>query len=69
MGEVDLVISGGKVFFNGSILEGGIAVDGGKIVAVAKDSGLPGAEEHFDIRGRILCPGFIDTHVHLRDMN
>jgi len=69
MGEVDLVISGGKVFFNGTILEGGIAVEGGKIAAVAKDAGLPRGEERFDIRGRILCPGFIDSHVHLRDMN
>jgi len=69
LGEVDLVISGGKVFFNGTILDGGVAVEGGKIVAVAKDAGLPRGEERFDIRGRILCPGFIDSHVHLRDMN
>jgi len=69
LSEVDLVISGGKVFFNGSILEGGVAAEGGRIVAVAKDAGLPRGEERFDIRGRILCPGFIDSHVHLRDMN
>jgi dihydroorotase len=69
MVDADLVIGGGKVYYRGSILEGGVAVQDGKIVAVAKDAGLPRGEERFDVKGRILCPGFIDPHVHLRDMN
>jgi len=69
MGEVDLVIKGGKVFFNDSIIDGGVAVQDGKIFAIAKETGLPKGEDHFDIGGRIICPGFIDSHVHLRDMN
>jgi dihydroorotase len=69
MGSADFVIDGGKVFFNGAVLEGGVAIRDGMITAVAKGAGLPKGDEHLNIGGRILCPGLIDAHVHLRDMN
>lgn len=43
-----------------------VLVSGGKVVGVG--SGLPtdGAEV-IDIAGAVICPGFIDLHVHLRE--
>jgi len=40
-----------------------IGVTGGKIVAVAP--GLAGANETYDGGGRLVCPGLIETHIHL----
>jgi dihydroorotase (multifunctional complex type) len=68
MSDVDLVVSGGKVFFKNMLHDGGVAVDDGKIKAVGKDGRLPSAQERLNVGGRIICPGLIDSHVHLRDM-
>ncbi|MGQ9514863.1 MAG: dihydroorotase [Thermoproteota archaeon] len=68
MSEVDLVITGGKVFFENALHDGGVAVQDGKIVAVGKDGKLPRGQERLNVGGRIICPGLIDSHVHLRDM-
>ena len=41
-----------------------VLIDGGRIVELGKD--LQG-EEAIDARGKIVCPGFIDMHTHLRE--
>jgi len=41
-----------------------VLIDGGRIVKLGKD--LQG-EEVIDARGKIVCPGFIDMHTHLRE--
>jgi dihydroorotase len=41
-----------------------VLIDGGRIVKLGKD--LQG-EEAIDARGKIVCPGFIDMHTHLRE--
>ncbi len=64
---VDLVLYNTKVFFNGKLVEAGIAIDDGKIVKIAKMSNLPKASERVDLNGNITLPGLIDVHVHLRD--
>lgn len=43
-----------------------IHVADGKIVAVEKEL-TPGGAEVLDMRGKIIAPGFIDMHVHLRE--
>ena len=39
-----------------------LLVDGGKIVAVT--SGTPDADRVIDAAGKVVCPGFIDLHMH-----
>ena len=47
----------------GELVEADVAVDGTKILAVGKNLRVGGATE-IDARGRIVMPGFIDTHHH-----
>ncbi|MFP4481298.1 MAG: dihydroorotase [Thermovirgaceae bacterium] len=45
-----------------------VLIDGKRIKKIGKIEVQPGMEEITrDLEGRIVCPGFIDLHVHLRD--
>jgi dihydropyrimidinase/allantoinase len=65
---VDLVLKNGKIILTNGIYQGGVAIDEGKIVALAKDSALPPADRIIDVEGKIIMPGIIDAHAHLRDV-
>jgi adenine deaminase len=60
----DLVIKGGRVFnlVTGALDARDVAVCGDRIVGV--ESGYRGARE-IDAAGKIVVPGFIDTHCHV----
>ncbi|MBV9138302.1 MAG: adenine deaminase, partial [Hyphomicrobiales bacterium] len=62
--EADLVIEGGRVFnlITGALEARDIAVCGDRIAGV--ESGYRGARE-IDAAGKIVVPGFIDTHCHI----
>ena len=47
----------------GDIVRGDVLVDGKKIVAIGRNLHAGGADE-IDAEGRIVMPGFIDTHHH-----
>src|SRR5262249_17508582 len=50
------------------ITDGAIAIQGNRIVAVGKARELQAQypdEEVIDMRGKLIIPGLIDTHVHL----
>jgi len=64
---VDIVLNNAKIFVHGCVVEGGLAIDEGKIVKIAKDMNLPQASTKMDLNGHIILPGLIDSHVHLRD--
>jgi dihydroorotase (multifunctional complex type) len=64
---VDLVIKNAKVFYQGEFLEGGVAANGGKIVAIAKEPHLPRADRVIDVKGNLVIPGLVDIHVHMRE--
>ena len=64
---VDIVLNNAKILFNGCVVEGGLAIDEGKIVKIAKYTNLPRASTKMDLNGHIILPGLIDSHVHLRD--
>lgn len=43
-----------------------LLIEGNTITALEKDLSAEGAEE-INVRGKIVAPGFIDMHVHLRE--
>jgi len=47
------------------VLRAGLAIDGGKIVAIARDQELPSAEKIIDGKGNFVIPGLVDAHMHL----
>lgn len=59
----DLVLKGGKYLnlFTGEILKGDIAITNGIISGIGSYEGL----KEIDAKGKIIIPGFIDSHIHL----
>ena len=62
---VDLTISNADVVTPSGRINGGIAVDDGKIVQVASDRRLLEGRDHVDADGNVLLPGAIDPHTHM----
>ena len=64
--QVDVVIRGGTVF-DGSLaatgLEGDVALDGGRVVAIGRRLAEQGKLE-VEAKGLAVSPGFIDVHSH-----
>ncbi|AUH66632.1 adenine deaminase [Paracoccus zhejiangensis] len=60
----DLVLRGGRVLdlVTGDLLEGDVAICGNTIVGTCADYE---GREVIDVSGKILVPGFIDTHLHI----
>ncbi|NJE30238.1 dihydroorotase [Thermococcus sp. 18S1] len=63
----DLVLKG-KLLTGGKLIEGSIGVSDGKILRVSKGE-LRGEETIQIGRGKVILPGLIDVHVHLRDFD
>lgn len=66
-GKVDLVLKNGRIFTNGEVYEGGVAVNNGIIVALSHNELLPEGDQVIDLKGKLVLPGGIDPHVHFRD--
>ncbi len=64
---VDLTITNGRIVTRNEIFTGGIAINDGKIHAIRKDHQLPKAIETINAQGKLILPGLIDVHTHLRD--
>ena len=64
---VDLVLNNAKIYTRKGFVEAGLAIDEGRIFRIAKETNLPPASEKLDLKGLLLLPGMIDSHVHLRD--
>ncbi|MCR4265132.1 adenine deaminase [Nitratireductor sp. ZSWI3] len=60
----DLVLKGGRVLdlVTGGLLEGDVAICGSMIVGICASYK---GREVIDLSGKILVPGFIDTHLHI----
>ncbi|MFN4192449.1 MAG: adenine deaminase [Tabrizicola sp.] len=60
----DLVLKGGRVFdlISGDLVETDVAICGDTIVGVF---GSYTGRREIDVSGRVLVPGFIDTHLHV----
>ena len=64
LAEADLVLKGGRVFdlVRGELVASDVAICGDRIVGVQGE--YRGARE-IDVRGQVIVPGFIDTHLHV----
>ena len=62
--EVDLTITGGTVVTPSGPRRIGVAVDGGRIAAIAPDELLPPARRNHDAGGLHVLPGLVDTEAH-----
>lgn len=61
--KAELVLKGARVVnvFTGELEEADVAVEDGYIVGIGSYEG----EKEEDLSGKIICPGFIDGHIHL----
>jgi len=66
MSEIINIVNA-NVLIKGNILDVGITIIGDKIVKIGKESTLQKAERTFNAGRRLVLPGFIDVHTHLRD--
>lgn len=64
---VDMVIKNGRIATPNGIYRAALAIDGGKIVAISKNTVLPQSDITIDAKGNIVMPGVIDAHVHVGD--
>jgi dihydroorotase len=64
-----LLLTGGRVVDPVNHLDAAmdVLISDGKISAVGKNLSAPKGTGHFDAKGKIVCPGLIDLHVHLRE--
>jgi len=62
------VLKGGRVIDPSQQIDqvADLWIEGDKIRAIGSNPGLK-ADREFDVAGRIVCPGLIDMHVHLRE--
>ncbi len=66
-----LLLTGGRVIDPANRLDiiADLLILDGKIAAAGPDAAIRAAKEieRVDVRGKIVCPGLIDLHVHLRE--
>ncbi|MBN9265744.1 MAG: amidohydrolase family protein [Hyphomicrobium sp.] len=65
--KADLVLSGADIVTPGGVVRADIAVKNGKIVCLTAGEMTPAADERIDVSGKIVLPGGVDTHTHLRE--
>ncbi len=64
-----LLLTGGRVVDPANHFDSpaDVLIIDGKISAVGRNLPAPKGIEQFDAKGKIVCPGLIDLHVHLRE--
>ena len=66
---MDLLIRNGRVVdpANGLDAAGDVLIQAGRVARVGPRLEAPAGTETIDAEGRVIAPGFIDIHVHLRE--
>jgi len=66
-----ILIAGGRVIDPANTRDAvmNVLIEDGRIAEVVSPGGhpAPAAERVLDARGKVVCPGFVDLHVHLRE--
>ena len=63
---MSLLLTGGAVFLDGTFQTADVAIDQGRIVSVSPSLPRDGFSV-IELHNRLLVPGFVDVHVHLRE--
>ena len=66
---MSLLIRGGRVVDPANSVDGvqDVLLEGDRIVRLGRNLAVPADAKVLDAAGKIVCPGFIDLHVHLRE--
>jgi len=64
----DLAVVNAHILTTQGLLDGGLAVDRGRICAIGKALNLPQADETLNAAKHVILPGLIDVHTHLRGL-
>ena len=67
MERLDMKLVNGMLATSEAVMEADIGIAEGKIMAIGRPGSLSDASEVIDIRGKVVLPGGIDTHVHSGD--
>lgn len=62
--EADLVLKNATIVTGTGRMQGGVAIKGGKIVAVTQTEYLPPSPRTLDLTGKYLLPGIVDSEAH-----
>ncbi len=68
MAIFDLALVGGTIVNHDSLAVADIAVDNGKVAAVARPGSGIEARETIDVSGKLVFPGGIDPHAHVTNL-
>jgi dihydroorotase len=63
----DLVVRSRRIRTPDGWVDGAVVVDGGRISAVVGPADAPDAARRIDATDRVVIPGLVDTHAHMRD--
>lgn len=66
MSALDLCITGGAVLLPGGLVRADLGIADGRVVDAFAPGSAPGAAETLDARGKVLLPGIVDIHFHVR---
>ena len=64
---IDIILTNAKAYVNEDIIECSIAIEAGKIFKIGNETNMPNFDQKIDLHGKLVLPGLIDPHVHLRD--
>jgi dihydroorotase len=66
---VNLLLRGGRVVDPAAGLDGlqDVLIVEGRVARLGRSLAAPEGSQVIDVAGKVVCPGFIDMHVHLRE--
>ena len=67
MKKFDLVLKGGIIVTPVDEIKADLVIQNEKIVGIVQGDLTPPAEETLDVSGKVVMPGGVDTHTHLRE--
>ncbi len=67
MAKIDMLFTGGEILTPAGRIHATLGVENGRIAFISSAHWTPPAAETVDVSGKLLVPGFIDSHVHFRD--